>query len=291
MTSRLRVPGSLGPGSTSGAMVALLASLLHSAVALSAPELPPPDTVSAEASRTAIDGWIDRLGHSYEESTVATRALEEIGQAAVPALVACLGDAGDDLRWDLVNVLGALGSPRALEPLVEAAVLHGEVHARWRAYWAIAAVDDGRAIPLLKPYLEHRDPAVRWRAVAGLAFLEDPVAVPYLEEGLGADEEWRRWEAVNGLATVHREGSWRKVAALAIGDPEASVRQEAVMTLWKMGEGRARDALRAAAEDPSPQVRWRALAALAEVAPELAAWARTRAAKDPAPEVRETFDR
>lgn len=251
-----------------------------------------PGDCAEGVDRAEVERWIDRLGGSYEDSTAATAALERIGPAAVPALVARLATAGDDLRWDLVNVLGALGSPGALEPLVEAAVHHGEVHARWRAYWAIAAVDSdvGRAASLLTPYLEHSDPEVRWRAATALAFLEHPSAVPYLEAGLSAEEAWRRWEAVNGLASVHGAESWRKVGELATGDAEASVRQEAVMTLWKLGERRAREVLLAGAEDPSPQVRWRALAALAEVVPELRPWAEERAARDPAPEVRRTFE-
>lgn len=236
-----------------------------------------------------IEAWIDRLAGSYEESTEATEALEAIGEAAVLPLVERLATAGDDVRWNLVNVLGILGSSKALEPLVEAAVLHGEVHARWRAYWAIAAVDDGRAVSLLTPYLDHPDAEVRWRAAVALGFLDHPSAAPYLESGLAAEEEWRRWEAVNGLATVHGPESWRKVAALATGDPEPSVRQEAVMTLWKLRESRARDVLRQAAEDPSPHVRWRALAALAELVPDLKTWAEQQAAADPAPEVREAF--
>lgn len=240
--------------------------------------------------RERIDGWIDDLAGSYEESTAATEALERLGPAAVPALVERLATAGDDLRWGLVNVLGILGSTEALEPLVEAAVLHGEVHARWRAYWAIAAVDDGRAVALLTPHLESPDPELRWRAAVALGFLEHPSAVPYLEAGLDAEVEWRRWEAVNGLAGVHGPESWRRVAGLANDDPEASVRQEAVMTLWKLRETRARDVLRSAAEDPSPQVRWRALAALAELFPDLRGWAERQAAADPAPEVREAFE-
>lgn len=243
-----------------------------------------------EADKARIDAWIDRLAGSYEESSAATEALERLGLPAVRPLIDRLAVAGDDLRWGVVNVLGILGSPEALEPLVEAAVLHGEVHARWRAYWAIAAVDDGRAVALLTPYLGHPDPDVRWRAAVALGFLEHPAAVPPLEAGLASTEEWRRWEAVNGLAAVHGSESWRKVAELATGDAEASVRQEAVMTLWKLRASGAREVLRTAAGDPSPHVRWRALAALAELFPELREWAGRQAAADPAPEVREAFE-
>jgi len=289
--SRERLLAALARGLEGLAFVLLLTLLLGSPGGLRAEG---PGDRAEGVDSAEVERWIDRLGASYEESTAATAALERIGPAAVPALVARLATADDDLRWDLVNVLGALGSPEALEPLVEAAVHHGEVHARWRAYWAIAAVDsevdDRRAVSLLTPYLEHSDPEVRWRAATALAFLEHPSAVSHLEAGLSADEAWRRWEAVNGLASVHGSESWRKVAQLATEDAEASVRQEAVMTLWKLGERRARQVLVAATEDASPQVRWRALAALAEVVPELRTWAEEQAARDPAPEVRRTFE-
>ena len=96
---------------------------------------------------------------SAEIRQTAARALGNlhIREASEP-LAAALRDEVLRVRLEAVASLGKIGDPRGLEPL--AAVLN-DSELRAPAIWALGAIGDRRAVPLLKPLVDDPDSAVR----------------------------------------------------------------------------------------------------------------------------------
>jgi HEAT repeat protein len=106
---------------------------------------------------------VERLGDpSAEVRQTAARALGNlhIREASEP-LAAALRDEVLTVRLEAVASLGKIGDPRGLEPL--AGVLD-DPELRAPTIWALAAIGDRRAVPLLKPLAENPDGAVRFNA-------------------------------------------------------------------------------------------------------------------------------
>jgi HEAT repeat protein len=99
---------------------------------------------------------------SAEIRQTAARALGNlhIREASEP-LAAALRDEVLTVRLEAVTSLGKVGDPRGLEPL--AAVLD-DPELRGAAIWALSAIGDRRAVPLLKPLAENPDDVVRFNA-------------------------------------------------------------------------------------------------------------------------------
>lgn len=125
----------------------------------------------------------------------------------------------------------------------------------------------GEVVPGLREGLKNADSRIAWNAVVGLANFEQADVVRLLNEGLSKNEGHARWEAVFCLHVVHDEESVFLLGEL-ITDTEAtlkSLRQEAAMTLGRIGDPAAVPALLTALEDPQAGVRWRAALALSKI--------------------------
>ena len=229
------------------------------------------------AGEDATD-WIESMRNGGGEARAEARqALIEMGPAAADALIDATLAEEDFIRWEAVNALGSLADDHleaalpALPALVERVLVDRDSHTRWRSLWALSVfpedVVQAEAIPLMREGLEQADAGIVWNAVVGLAYFREPDVAPFLNRGLSDNEGFARWEAVYCLHMVHDRDSLPLLTAL-ITDTEAvekSLRQEAAMTLGRIGDPQAVPALVAALRDPEAHVRWRAAAALAKL--------------------------
>ena len=81
-----------------------------------------------------------------------------------------------------------------------------------------------------------------------------------LNEGLDSSDAFQAWEAVYCLGMVHDEESVPLLTEILtdVEGREKGMRQEAAMTLGRIGDLAAIPALIVALEDPEAGVRWRA---------------------------------
>jgi HEAT repeat protein len=223
--------------------------------------------------------WIDVMREGTSEARKKGReALIAMGTEAVPALIEATRDETGFIRWEAVNALGVLadGDPSELTPaipaLVERALTDGDSHARWRSLWALLRLPDDVAaqqiVPLLRTGLEDPDDRLRWHAAVALANFRRFEVAPLLNEGTTRTDSFERWEAVWCLSVVHDENSVTALAqvVLDVEGTRANVRQEAALTLGKIGDPAALPALACAlGDDPEPGVRSRAAQALEKI--------------------------
>lgn len=212
----------------------------------------------AHASGASIQELVELLADpSAEERKYAREELLSLGAAAVPSLILATESGSALLRWEAVNLLGALGDLRATDAVLLVAMTDFDVHARWRANWAITNLDDGTVVPRLIVALEIEDPTVAWNCAVTLSLFDVIEAVPLLHQGLDATT-WRQWEAVNALGRVWNEDTVSKLIVVLQEGPE-DVRKEAALSLGHIGGDEVLAVLLIALEeDPAYEVRWRA---------------------------------
>jgi len=210
--------------------------------------------------RLEAEGWklTKRLGSSWaEERSEARAGLLALGAAAVLPLIVAAESENATLRWEAVNLLGALGDLRATGAVLQVALGDPDVHARWRANWAVTCLDDGTVVPRLIAALDEQDPTVAWNAAVTLTLFGRSEAVPLLHQGLNVDG-WQQWEAVNALGRAWKDDTASKLIRI-LQEGSEDVRKEATLSLGHIGGDIALDALLTALQsDPSPEVRWRA---------------------------------
>lgn len=194
---------------------------------------------------------------SPDERTAARVALLSLGSAAVPSLITATEASDALLRWEAVNLLGIIGDLRATDAVLQVAMTDSDVHARWRANWAITNLDDGTVVPRLIARLGYDDPIVAWNCATTLSLFGAIEAVPLLHQGLDATG-WRQWEAVNALGRIWNEETVPKLI-LVLQEGAEDIRKEAALSLGHIGGAEALAALLIAlVEDPSFEIRWRA---------------------------------
>ena len=208
--------------------------------------------------RPGVEDLVEGLASpSFNERKEAREGLLSLGAAAVPPLILATESENALLRWEAVNLLGTLGDLRATDAVLHVAMTDSEVHARWRANWAITNLDDGTVVPRLIAGLDDEDPTVAWNAAVTLSLFGTVEAVPFLHQGLDATD-WRQWEAVNALGRVWNDETAPKLIVVLQEGPE-DVRKEAALSLGRIGgEGALAALLEALSDDPSFEVRWRA---------------------------------
>ncbi len=235
----------------------------RAAAAALVPLLQDPDSSVRRAAAAALEALSFEPADDVARAWFAVargriRETDELGTAAVPALVDALGDPDENVRITAASLLGGIGDTGAVEPLI--AALEREAHGKWTrgtAAEALARLQDGRALPALARALgdsQVRDNAARALESFG-ARATDAVIV-----ALG--DKNARWMAVKVLAKV---GDERAVEPLvrALRDESISVREEAARTLQAIGDPRAAAPLIAALEDSEAAVASAAALALA----------------------------
>jgi HEAT repeat protein len=210
-----------------------------------------------------------------------------LGIKAVRALAEHLEDEDEFARWEAINLLGELAVESTLDVVVGFALRETEVHARWRAFWAVTRFDPGKTVPTLVRALRDKDPR-RWNAALILSMLRRSEAVPVLREGLRSPDPWTRYEAVSAFRSLPVPGTESDLDRFLAADQPVALRQETVLALGALGSARAVKLLVSALGDPDPQVRWRASMALTRTHAAAALPALRRHLKrEPAPSVRD----
>jgi HEAT repeat protein len=210
----------------------------------------------------AVPGLLAALGDANADVRRAAAALGEIGYAAaVPGLLAALDDAEARVREAAAAALREIGYAAAVPGLLAAL---GD--ADWRVRRAAAAAlgqIGAPAVPGLLAALRDADADVREAAAAALGEIGDAAAVPGLLAALG-DADWNVREAA--AAALEQIGDAAVPGLLAaLGDADADVRRAAAAALGQIGDAAAVPGLLAALGDADADVRRAAAAALGEI--------------------------
>ncbi len=137
---------------------------------------------------TTVPHLADRLNDpDHEVRDAAERALADMGGVAVPVLLTRLGDANPAVRRTAATVLGEIGDPRAITPLL-GALADEDIGVRQSAAEALGALKAEAAIPFLVKLLDDPVPVVRSSALTGLDRMGRPAA-------LRALHDWREQQA------------------------------------------------------------------------------------------------
>jgi HEAT repeat protein len=158
--------------------------------------------------------------------------------------------------------LVAIGTP-AYEPLTKALVAPAWI-ARKNAAWALGALGNRNATPLLARTLHDTEAPVRRRGAWALGALDSSEAVPALVEALKDSDAGVREQVAWALGAI---GDRRAVDGLvgALADAAAGVRKQAAWALGVLGDQRAVTALTKLLKDPEAGVRKQAAWALGAI--------------------------
>ena len=212
-----------------------------------------------------------------EARKTARESLTAMGADALSALIEATYDLDESIRWEAVNLLGSIAvrnpepSLVAIPALLKRAITEVAPHPRWRSLWALSMFPDEAieelVIPRLWGGLYSKDDQIQWYTTVALAYFRQPDAVSRLNHGLDREDAFDRWEAIYCLGMIHDESSVRLVMEIVVDTEtrEATLRQEAAMTLGKIGDPTAITALVTALADPEASMRWRAAQALAKL--------------------------
>jgi HEAT repeat protein len=234
------------------------------------------------------DATAAAAGLASADPAARTRAaceLRELGSGAAPALprlLAMLDDGSPvdaavcaERTWrhgwsqdatspgeQAASALVAIGTP-AYEPLTKALAGPAWI-ARKNAAWALGALGNRSAIPLLSRTLRDAEPAVRGRGAWALGALDSSEAVPALVEALKDTDPEVREQVAWALGAI---GDRRAVDGLigALADSAAGVRKQAAWALGALSDKRAVTALMKCLKDPEAGVRKQAAWALGAI--------------------------
>jgi HEAT repeat protein len=212
-------------------------------------------------SRVSFTALISAQGH--EARARLRRAIEREGDAHLDELVGGLEADDPVTRWEAVNLLGAIASPRACDAVVKFALGEREFHARWRAFWAASRQDRDRVVRLLLKALTSGSAMSRRHAALMLSMMQRDEGRDVLIAGLSGPDEMTQWESLSAIRALGLAGCERQVARCLDPSRARALRQEAAMALGSIGTALAARLLLRALGDPDPQVRWRAAAGLA----------------------------
>lgn len=160
--------------------------------------------------------------------------LISFGRDIVPELVQALGDERNpNVRVWAAQILGRLGDPRAVQPLMGRITDRSE-QVRMSVAEALGKLGDPRAVNELM-MVARRDPVspVRAEAARALGQLGDPTVVPGLVTLLADPDYWTRLRAIEALELIRPEDTSALDAALRDESPE--VRGRAAIALQRIG--------------------------------------------------------
>jgi HEAT repeat protein len=217
--------------------------------------------------------------------THAACDLRELGSAAagsIPALVSLLDDASPvdssicgerTWRWkghdatttpgeQAASALVAIGTP-AYEPLTRAAQAQTWI-ARENAIWALGALGERKAVPVVRAALRDNEAAVRRRGAWALGALDASEAVAALVGALSDEDPGVRRQAAWALGAI---GDHAAVDGLlkALTDSAPEVREQAAWALGAIGDSKATSGLTKALKDTDARVRRQAAWALGTI--------------------------
>lgn len=189
----------------------------------------------------------------------AMKALAKMGQAAVPALIAKLGEDNAEMREKVAVVLGLIGSADAVDVLIPL-LDDPSSGVRGRVRIALAEIGGQRALSSLAERINDEAADVRAAAVRAYANLAMPGAVgSVLALADDPDGEVRR-AAIESLGRLGDPSAAARLAGHA-NEEDPAIRAAAVAALGRLGGDEARDCVIAALRDPIGAVRVAAAAA------------------------------
>jgi HEAT repeat protein len=106
---------------------------------------------SGEEIASQIDLFRSKEGFERQR---ARRRLTRMGKRAVPALIECLHDRNDNVRWEAARTLKDLPEPSAAEALVNT-LTDPVPGVRWLSAEALIELEDAALVPLLQGLLKH----------------------------------------------------------------------------------------------------------------------------------------
>lgn len=172
------------------------------------------------------------------------------------------------LRPRLRGWPGFPGSPGAKRRAWKRRILEDpNPHPRWRALWALGAIDRTGAPALTKLVraLDGPNPVHVRNAAVGLAFFSRWEGKAELLDGLHDSDDFRRWEAVFCLRKLKNDPQVFSALSRLLRTPgePVRVRGEAALALrgWQGGDANE-ELLQSLRDDPDAGVRWRAALSL-----------------------------
>lgn len=212
-----------------------------------------PDVTSLKKAKN-YHGLIKALRHKkLDIQWQASSALAELGTEGMDHLLSALKTRNKDIRLGVIEALGEIRDPRAVEPLIRL-LKDKDNEIRWEAALALGEIADLRALGPLESALQDPDRYVRYGSAVALEKMgwvpDEPAKVAFL---LTAKQEW------DALAGIGKDAI--PSLDIAAKDNDKSVRVMAVRTLGGIGEEKAIPILYRAIRDPDDTVRWEAVMA------------------------------
>ena len=230
------------------------------------------------AAKAAVPTLIAGLGDSDAQVRFnAGQSLQQIGQAAVPALVESLKS--EKLQRSVLPVIAGMGSDaKESLPALVGLIRSKDLEIRREAVIAIASMGSHAVstVPELVKMIEDKQFPNRPAAAYALGRIGAKDAVAALKSVLGSsDDPVLRLASVWALLQIEPGNKDYEATALplltkALDGDRADIRREAALTLGRMGP-RAKTAvagLRSRLADKDPAVRRESLIALAEIGPD-----------------------
>ena len=134
-----------------------------------------------------------------------SKAIMEIGQAAVQDLIEGLNSDSLSVQSFCTEMLGALGDVRAVAPLMVVA-RYADPPLRCRALSALGVLGDDSSISLIMVNCSDENEEVRRSAAAALGRFDTALAVPFLRDLLLQDTIEVRFAAAESLARLGKPG-------------------------------------------------------------------------------------
>jgi HEAT repeat protein len=224
--------------------------------------------LARSGTRPAIPILLRAAVHDPDPAARDAAAAAAEALAAAPTLPPDVPAILAQLRWgqdraEAARALGRSGDRRALEPLVEAAAVQGDVELRRAAVAALGRLGDGRAVPPLLALLGESEGRVHHEVIGALAALRDDSAAAPLAGCLRERDAAARQLAVRALGWIDPPGLFALLAP-AQSDAVESVRAEVLFAVQRSRQPERIDALRTALGDVSPFVRAEAARLLGE---------------------------
>jgi len=190
------------------------------------------ETLGMIKSEKAIRSTISLIKNRKAGWVAGADALVNVGEKAVEPLIAELKSDSMNVRYEVADVLGRIGSKNAIEPLI--VILKDENHnVRYEAAVALGKIGSRTTIGPLSVTSNDEHYFVRKKSAEALCRILSEKAVEPLMEALKDKNESVRGAAATALGNI---GSEKAVGSLieALQDKNAYVRREAALALGKI---------------------------------------------------------
>lgn len=184
--------------------------------------------VVREAAAEALQalGWQPGNVDEHAWFAVGSRQWEtasRLGQPALPALLSALKDYDKSIQEGVVDALGKLGDPRAVDPLIDV-LKHYDTGVRTGALKSLAIFHDQRTVDPISRLLKDNDKEIRKTAAKILGDLKDPNGFWPLTETLNDKDAGVRKTVAEALGKLGiHEG--RDYLVRLIRDEDSDVRE------------------------------------------------------------------